>query len=358
MTVLQVCAYGAAYSGNFIASLEALEAELNKRKIRTVYAFVGRAREQAWCREIEKRTKVYYLPEAKARILPKTYQIFRKIYRENDISIVHSHFELYDIPATVMAKPGTKIFWHLHDPIAPGSQRFSRRILTGLQYGVVGKKARLLSVAEEYRQTAAALGFPEGQTATVVNGMDLNRVRPVSPERRTDYEFLTFGWDFHRKGGDVILRACRRLAAEGYSFRLLFNGNGHTWPKLADCLQGETPEWLVRGEPVEDVNELFSASRVFIQASRRETFSYAVCEAAYAGLPVISTDIPGLEWAHDLPAVDFVENEDADALYAAMKRYLEGKTVSDEEIRRSRSAIEDKYSTAVWTKNILEQYGV
>ena len=358
MTVLQVCAYGAAYAGNFIASLEALERELEKRNIRTIYAFVGRAGEQEWCKRIEQRTKVYYLPEAKARILPKTYEVFRQIYRENDISIVHSHFELYDIPATVMAKPGTKIFWHLHDPIQLSKQSTSRRILTRFQYGLVGRKATLLSVAEEYRIMVVSLGFPEEQTTTVVNGLDPKRVTPLPEAHNADYDFLTFGWDFFRKGGDLILDACKLLAADGHRFRLLFNGNGHTWPKLAEYLDGPDPQWLVRGEPVENINELFSASRVFIQASRRETFSYAVCEAAYAGLPVISTDIAGLEWAHDLPTVDFVPGEDVQALYAAMKRYLEGKAFDMAQADCTRSIIAQRYSTEEWTRKVLTHYGV
>lgn len=358
MTVLQVCAYGASYAGNFIASLEALEAELTKRNIHTIYAFVGRAGEQEWCKKIEQRTKVYYLPEAKARILPKTYEVFRRIYKENDVSIVHSHFELYDIPATVMAKPGTKIFWHLHDPIKLEKQSKSRQILTKLQYGAVGRKATLLAVAEEYRKLVVGLGFPENQTATLVNGLDLNRVSQVDPMRKIKYDFLTFGWDFHRKGGDVILEACRRLAAEGYAFRLLFNGNALTWPKLKEYLKGETPDWLELGQPVENINELFAVSRVFIQASRRETFSYAVCEAAYAGLPVISTDIAGLEWAHNLPTVEFVENEDVQGLYLAMKSYLEGKTFEKAMYDHSQTIIAQKYSTKEWTRKVLEHYGV
>ena len=358
MTVLQVCAYGASYAGNFIASLEALEVELAKHNIRTIYAFVGRAREQEWCKKIQQRTKVYFLPEAKARILPKTYDVFRKIYKENDISVVHSHFELYDIPATVMAKPGTKIFWHLHDPIKLEKQSKSRQILTKLQYGVVGRKATLLAVAEEYRKVVAGLGFPEAQTTTLVNGLDLNRVTPVDSNRQTRYDFLTFGWDFYRKGGDVILEACRRLAAQGHDFRLLFNGNALTWPKLEEYLNGEKPSWLELGQPVENINELFVASRVFIQASRRETFSYAVCEAAYAGLPVISTDIAGLEWAHNLPTVEFVKNEDVNGLYEAMKAYLEGKSFPEDQSEQSREIIAEKYSTKEWTRKVLERYGI
>lgn len=43
MTVLQVCAYGADYPGNFIASLEALENALADKGVQTIYAFVDRA---------------------------------------------------------------------------------------------------------------------------------------------------------------------------------------------------------------------------------------------------------------------------------------------------------------------------
>ena len=123
MTVLQVCAFGAEHPGNFIASLEVLENALLDKGIKTIYAFVERASDKEWCKNICKRTKVYFLPEAKARILPKTYQVMRKIYAENDVNIVHTHFELYDIPVTVTAPKTTKVFWHLHDPIGDGFEK-------------------------------------------------------------------------------------------------------------------------------------------------------------------------------------------------------------------------------------------
>lgn len=359
MTVLQVCAYGAEYAGNFIASLESLEKTLKEKGISTIYAFVDRAADKAWCKQIAARTQVYFLPESKARILPKTYSIFRKIYREHKVSIVHSHFELYDIPATVTAPRSAKIFWHLHDPINIQSQKMSRRILSKIQYGVVGKRAHLIAVANEYRKTVVNLGFPEKQTRTVVNGLNLDRVQLcLDTEKNHDYDFLTFGWDFYRKGDDLIISACDRLEKDGYKFKLLLNGNSLTWPKLDEYLKGRTPAYLVRGEPVEDVNELFRRSHVFIQASRRETFSYAVCEAAYAGMPVISTDIAGLEWAHDLPTVEFVASEDIEALYMAMKSYLDGKRLGKKDHSYSRRIVEERYSTAEWGKKVLECYNV
>ena len=356
MTVLQVCAYGADYPGNFIASLEALEAALKEKGIHTIYAFVEKASAKPWCKEIQKRTKVYFLPEAKARILPKTYRIFHRIYRENAVDIVHSHFELYDIPATVAAPKGTKIFWHLHDPINPGTGL--RGILWKLQYGVVGKRANLISVADFYRDAVIKMGFPAAQAVTVLNCINLNRIRDCRNSTEKPYDFLTFGWDFYRKGDDLILQACDRLERDGYQFRLLLNGNEQTWPKLEQYLNGRKPAYLECGNPVSDINQLFDNSKVFIQASRRETFSYAVCEAAYAGLPVISSDIAGLEWAHKLPSVTFFPSEDVQTLYEAMKTFLDGQTISEQAVQKSRKHIEDTLSLEVWAKHVMEHYGV
>ena len=353
MTVLQVCAYGATYAGNFIASLEALEAELAKRNIRTIYAFVGRAGEQEWCKKIEQRTKVYYLPEAKARILPKTYEAFRRIYKENDISIVHSHFELYDIPATVMAKPGTKIFWHLHDAIGEGYSKSGtlHRILTRIQYGIVGKKATLLSVSRKHGEFAQSLGFPANQIIFTPNGINLQRIKPVKLD--VNYKkFLMLGWDILRKGVDIVVDTAR-ISAEDLQFVVV---------GYQDCKeyleQNNAPGNIVFQEPVKDINALYKDARAFLHVSRAEGLSYALLEVIYAGLPVICSDIPENQFATAFANVEMVPVGDYKALSVAICRTLECSHVpTDSEQNYNRRLIEEQYSIKAWCKTICNHYG-
>ena len=52
MDILQVCAYGAPYPGNFIDSLLLLEEKLMEAGHTTIYAFAETAKGKPWCEEI------------------------------------------------------------------------------------------------------------------------------------------------------------------------------------------------------------------------------------------------------------------------------------------------------------------
>lgn len=355
MQILQVCAYGAPFAGNFIKSLEYLEKELSEQGHNTIYAFCDSAKGTKWCKDIQERTEVYFLPVAKARILPQTYLNFVKIYRENKVDIVHTHFELYDMPATITGPKSANIFWHLHDPIVL-SKRLSRKILTKLQYGIFSKRANLISVSEHYRKVIVKMGFSSARTVTVINGLDLSRI-DYCVNKNKPFDFLFFGWDFYRKGSDLVFEAMKKLNQGVNKSNILMVAVPEKERWINEFFEGVKPDWLEFTGGVDDVNSLFRQAKGFISASRRETFSYAVCEAAYAGLPVITSDIPGLEWAKVLPTVKFFKSEDVNELYAAIKELKGDDYINEDAINATRSIIKNDYSLEAWSKNIIECYG-
>ena len=294
MIILQICAFAAPSPGNFISSLISLEQSLNKYGIQTIYAFPENAKDRPWCKELCNRAKVYFLPISHARILPKTYQKIYQIYKDNKIDITHSHFELYDIPATVMAPRSTKVFWHLHDPIGYNkSIKISRRILTRLQYGFFSRKATLLSVSLEHAEHAANLGFNRENIYYVPNGINIERIQTAYNNSNSN-AFLMFGWDVIRKGVDLVVAADSDEALPPCCIQII----GQT--ACQQYLQEHPTEHIVFGKPVSDINALYQKSKAFIHVSRAEGLSYALLEVVYAGLPVICSDIPENQVAREL----------------------------------------------------------
>lgn len=353
MTVLQVCAFAAPSAGNFIASLTMLESQLRERNIQTIYAFADGAEGMPWCREIQKRTKVYFLPTAKARILPKTYQIFRRIYAENDISIMHSHFELYDIPATVTAPKRVKIFWHLHDALKRNYLHASapRKLLMRVQYGIAGRRSMLLSVSREHAEFVKTLGFPAGRIVYFPNGINLQRIRQTSLHKAGN-DFLMFGWEVIRKGVDLVNQAAEKV--QNPDFRIRIVGRDECRRYMLEKVHTNT---LIYHPPVEDVNDLYRGTKGFLHVSRAEGQSYALLEVIYAGIPVICSNIPENQFASEFRNVFFVENEDADAIAAEIDRMISWNgCVAEEDVLYNRALIEREYSLDAWCDKLIGLY--
>lgn len=353
MTVLQVCAYAAPYEGNFIKSLKELGKALKKKNIKMIYAFPERCREIKWCKDLEKQTSVYYLPLAKARIKPATYKILKSIFsKHSDISVIHSHFELYDVPVSMTAPKNVKVFWHLHDAIQEyTATRY--KIEHKLQYGVFYKNAVLLSVSEKHMEYAISKGFPRENTRFVANGLDTDRIKLVDNSSEKEFDFLMFGWEIERKGVDLCIEAVKKLDD---SLKVGVVGIDKTREDL-EARYGKNDRVEVIA-PVDDINELYGKSRCFLHISRAEGLSYALLEAIYAGLPVVCSDISENAFAESFPTVAMIKNEDIDDIAKAMKKQLDYPVPNKEDIDASRKIIKDAYSVSCWVKHIMAYYGV
>lgn len=357
MNILQVCAYAAEYEGNFMKSLYSLENKLNSMGHNVYYAFPEKTKEMLWCQNLEKRTKVFYLPLRMARIKPSTYLYLRNVIKENEIKLVHSHFELYDLPLAMVCKD-VKMVWHIHDAIQNHYSRanISRRILYKLHYSVFSKKANVISVSNKHLDFVKSLGLKSPSYKVILNGTDLQRIKKVDFNKKKKFDFLIFAWEFERKGGPLVLEAAQILEDAGYKFVIAFVGNEDTWSK--ELVKNYiNKSWLFKQDFVEDVNVLYDNTKCFLHVSLAEGCSYALEESIYTGLPIICSDIEENQFSFDFPTVHVVKNNDAYSTADAMKKLIDSNFEQDDNIiEQSRELLKNNYSIDSWSNKIIDYY--
>lgn len=348
MRILQICAYAAPYGGNFLKSLKALANEVAKENYETIFCFPEVNKKLAWCKQLEAEYKVYYVPLAHARIIPKTYITLKRIFRENpDIVFAHSHFELYDTPLVLTAPKNVKIFWHLHDAVGTYLHGFYKYVWK-IHYSWFSKRAILLSVSEKHKRIVIKLGFNPNNAYYEPNAIDTERVKQVSAGRETATDFLIFGWDYYRKGVDLAEKAIEKVIGSA-TLGIIRSSDVN--------INKQQKEKVVEMEPSPDINAIFSSTKCFLHISRAEGLSYALMEAIYSGLPVIVSDIEENMVVRDFPTVIMVRNENIDDITSAMCSLLSSGFVLDaNKIVESRRRIEETYSIQAWAKRIFNVY--
>ena len=347
VTVLQVCAYTAVYGGNFIASIEALAIDMEKNGVITEFLFPVTVKDRPWCLEMNKRWKIYFADLNRFSL--KTY--FQIKAAMKNATIVHSHFELYDVLVYFAARRQS-IYWHLHDSFDENID-LPHRIINKFQYKVFSKGVVLISPNSYYSDYVVKIGFNGKNVRVVDNCIDLSRLSYKNSEKK--YDFLIFGGFYYTKGLDVLLNACRMLKKE-CSFKLGIVGYKDTW-KWIDDNYGDLSDVICRVEPNENVSELYNSAGVFICSSRRENFPYSLLEALFLKKPAIVSKIAGTKWAQFYETVKVFDIADCAQLKEEMKNSLMNKTTFTEESLNAVSKdVAQKYSIDNWVKNIERIY--
>ena len=126
------------------------------------------------------------------------------------------------------------------------------------------------------------------------------------------------------------------------------------WVEENTSCTGEE-SFLLYWEPIEDVFAYHEAADVLLSASRSEGFSYAILEMLSIGKKCVISDIPGVAWAKEFPAVYPFKNKEADACADMIMRSQEAAKWDPEVVREQ---VRNQYSIQSWVRAILKGYGV
>lgn len=195
------------------------------------------------------------------------------------------------------------------------------------------------------RKPIAVLGYGN------VRGIDLDYWKPVAPVKRDGrFTFVFVGRIVADKGMHELAEAMRRL--EGKCRLVLVGG----FEDELDPILPADRQFFQDSPHVElvgvqrDVRPFYAHAHALVFPSYREGFPNVVLEAGAMGLPSIVTDINGSrEIIADGENGLIVAPHDAEALYRAMKRFIDNRDLVEQMAQRARPMVASRYEQGyVW----------
>ncbi len=146
------------------------------------------------------------------------------------------------------------------------------------------------------------------------------------------------------KGHSFLLQACEILKNRGLSFRLRIAGRGRLEPVLRAECERRGLERVVEFVGFQNpIGPFLEGLHVFVLPSLNESFSNAVLEAMWAGLPVVAFRAGGVPEVVGSAGI-LVPPKNAEALADAMERLLRDPDLRGELGRGARDRAEREYS--------------
>lgn len=360
--------YRTPCSGNFIASLLELAEKMRDAGNTVCFLFLEHRNGggYTWSGWLEENGFSVSLLNEQMR-MDDVLNYLTEMIRQKHIDIIHSHFGLYHrLLIQNAGKLGVKVVFHDHMDFSPEGN-MAKQKLRCLVHSAVYRITGIHVVSVMKQKSQAYLFCGRKLNHYVPNGLSFRRNAPNDVTREVRREqlgispddklCLLLGWDKYGKGVDIAVRAVEYYRRTDPSLHLGFIGLGcPPYQGTLDWIAEKTgvdpqSQWLHFFPSFEDMFACYRAADVFLSASRKEAFSYALLEAISQNTPVVMSNVEGTAWAQPYSRCAVYPTEDVQACAAAIK-----KALGFCEIPSNAEEIVSKYSIDLWCERIMEIY--
>jgi glycosyltransferase involved in cell wall biosynthesis len=232
---------------------------------------------------------------------------FRRIIREKDVGIVHTHTRRADMAAGIAGQDGrTATVTTHHGQINLDGTTFEfKKDLSARVYNYILKRFFTVNVAvsgEIVHELHDNCGVPYERIRRIPNGLDPSPfLADIDRDAvRSDLGLapgdlaVTLVGSIDRKGHRELTEAAAALRADFPETRYLYVGEGPRETEVAEQISRLGLESIVRFTGFRnDVPAVLAASDIFCLPSYSEGLSISIMEAMAAGLPVAASRIGG-----------------------------------------------------------------
>lgn len=215
-----------------------------------------------------------------------------------------------------------------------------------LMKSVLSRASGVIGTGEESARRYQRLTDDDTPVTSVPYCVDVSqelRGVPLAPPNPDEnYRFVASSQLIHRKGIDVLLKACRQLPESGWSLDIYGDG------PLREQLEAQSADLreLVRFHgllPYDERHKVFQDKHCFVFSTRWDGWGMVLPEALAMGLPVVSTD--QAMSAHDFITEgqngQIVPSEDPERLAAAMRRAMDTRDDLHRQSAAARESLRD-----------------
>ena len=205
------------------------------------------------------------------------------------------------------------------------------------------------------------LGFKSSQLVSIANGVEVDDIGVKCTYTATDtIQFLFVGRLAPAKGLEILLEAFKWLVTtfEASPCRLTIIGKGSLMSELESLAeQWDITRYVDLPGEVPNVTDYLSQADIFVLPSRAEGISNALLEAMAAGLPCITTDVPGNNTViqHKQNGL-LVEVDNPIELAKAMLRLVDSEQLRCQLGQAARHTVEDTFSISTTANQYIRLY--
>lgn len=347
--VIFVSNYAADYAGNFIASLFALAKQLRKAGNKVIFIFPNEAKLQNWEVNLSEFKVIYSGFNYEALIKCINDEI-----SDNDKVIIHTHFmsSMFSLRLKKVLSNKDKIVFQQHMAVKFGLKQIIKGIILK-EFGFNNTTYIGVSPAV-YDDICREVGSSKSRLVT--NALDLERLDFSNNKRASRNNILIFGSDYKRKGVDLAIKAIKKAQLESKVKLFVVTHTPTVAKRITQDEFKEIPSFVKFIEPTTNVTKLYRSCFLFLSPSRSEAFGYSVIEAAYSGLRVIATDVPGQNILKNVPHITWVNSNNVEQLSNAIFKVYGQSKEKVVDVYKTRKIIEKDYSLERWVNQIMDIY--